>query len=79
MYALDRIFERLSTLRNQLMHGCATQAGGLNRRQVDDGAEILERLVPLFVNIVVDHPEVDWGEISFPVRDDIREDLRDRH
>ena len=43
-------------LRNQLMHGCATREGTLNRRQVNDGAELLEILVPLFVDIMADHP-----------------------
>ena len=76
LYVLDRVFDRLSVLRNQLMHGCATQEGALNRRQVNDGAEILEVLVPLFVNIMADHPDENWGKISYPVREDIREDRR---
>ena len=76
MYVLKRVFNRLSVLRNQLMHGCATQDGHLNRRQVQDGVEILEPLVPLFLDMMADHPEVDWGQISYPVRDDIREDRR---
>ena len=76
LYVLESVFDRLSVLRNQLMHGCATQEGVLNRRQVKDGAEILEALVPLFVGIMADHPDEDWGKISYPVREDIREDLR---
>lgn len=76
IYVLTRLFDRLNTLRNQLMHGCATRAGSLNRRQVEDGAEVLRVLVPLFLDIMADHPEEDWGRISFPVRDDIREDRR---
>ena len=58
------------------MHGCATQEGALNRRQVNDGAEILEVLVPLFVDIMADHPDENWGKISYPVREDIREGHR---
>ena len=73
---LRLLFSRLYVLRNQLMHGCATRDGALNRRQVEDGAAIREVLVPLFVDIMADHPEKDWGRISFPVRPDIREDLR---
>ena len=76
MYVLNRVFNRLYVVRNQLMHGCATQDGTLNRRQVQDGGDILEALVPLFFDMMVDHPEVDWGKISYPVRDDIREDRR---
>ena len=56
------------------MHGCATQAGTVNRRQVEDGAQILTTFVPIFLDIMMDHPEEDWGKISFPVRADIRED-----
>lgn len=72
---LTKVFARLYELRNQLMHGCATQHGSLNRRQVRDGAAILSVLVPLFLDIMMDHCEEDWGKISYPVRDDIREDL----
>ena len=75
-YVLQRVFDRLGVLRNQLMDGCATQQGTLNRRQVVDGTQILQTLVPLFVTIMEDNPHQDWGKISFPVRDDIREDLR---
>ena len=73
---LNLLFDRLYVLRNQLMHGCATRDESLNRRQVEDGAEILTVLVPRFLDIMVDHPDKDWGAIWFPVRDDIREDLR---
>ena len=76
MYVLNRVFDRLYVLRNQLMHGCATQDGTLNRRQVQDGGDILEALVPLFLDMMVGRPDVDWGKISYPVRDDIREDRR---
>ena len=70
------VFSRLYVVRNQLMHGCATRQGSLNRRQVEDGAEILAVLIPRFLDIMANHPDRDWGAISYPVRDDIREDLR---
>ena len=75
---LTLVFSRLYVLRNQLMHGCATREGSLNRRQVNDGAEILENLVPVFVDIMAHHPDEDWGAVSFPVREDIREDRDER-
>lgn len=75
---LSLVFSRLYVLRNQLMHGCATREGSLNRRHVNDGAELLEILVPLFVDIMADHQAEDWGEVSFPVREDIREDRDER-
>ena len=75
-YILRQVFDRLGVLRNQLMHGCATRQGTLNRRQVVDGTQILQVLVPLFVDVMEENPEEDWGKISYPVRPDIREDLR---
>lgn len=75
-YVLCQVFNRLTVLRNQLIHGCATQDGSLNRRQINDGAEILGVLVPLFDGIMTKHPEEDRGKISLPVRVDIREHLR---
>ena len=52
---LHKLFDRLNVLRNQLMHGCATQHGTLNRRQVDAGAKLLGPLVHLFLEIMVDN------------------------
>lgn len=75
---LNVLFDRLYVLRNQLMHGCSTHQGAPNRRQVEEGACILSSLMPLFLDIMADHSRVDWGAIAFPVRVDIREDLRGR-
>ena len=63
------VFDRLYVLRNQLVHGGATYDGGVNRAQVKDGAAILGHLVPLFVNIMMDHPESVWGKPFYPVTD----------
>ena len=65
---LSRLFERLYTLRNQLMHGGATWRGSVNRAQVRDGARIMAFLVPLFVSLMMSHPEIDdWGPPDYPV------------
>lgn len=71
---LHKLFSRLYELRNQFMHGSATQQGSLNRPQVDAGAEILGPLVQMFLSIMVDNPKEDWGRVRYPVRQDIRED-----
>ena len=71
---LCRLFDRLNVLRNQLMHGCATQDGHLNRRQVDAGAMVLGPLMCEFLEVMIDNPKEDWGALAYPVRDDIRED-----
>ena len=56
----------------------STEVSSLNRSQVGDGVRVLEFLVPLFLDIMMDHPEMDreeyWGKLPYPVRSDIRED-----
>lgn len=64
---LARLFERLYVLRNQLVHGGATWASSVNRAQVRDGAALLGQLVPLFLEIMMDHPDEDWGRPWYPV------------
>ena len=64
---LEVVFDRLYVLRNQLVHGGATWKGAVNRDQVRDGGRILGFFVPLFIDLMMDSPEVDWGRPSFPV------------
>jgi hypothetical protein len=64
---LTLLFDRLYVLRNQLVHGGATWNSGVNREQVGDGARIMALLVPLFVDLMMDHPEVAWGAPYYPV------------
>ena len=59
---LEELFDRLYVLRNQLLHGGATWQGGVNRRQVKNGAAIMRLLVPYFINIMLDYPAGGWGE-----------------
>jgi hypothetical protein len=58
---LSVIFDRLYVLRNQLVHGGATWNSSINREQVRDGAAILGWLLPLFIDIMMDNPERNWG------------------
>ena len=64
---LSIVFDRLYVLRNQLVHGGATWNSQVNRAQVSDGARILGTLVPLILGIMIEHPELDFGEILYPV------------
>lgn len=64
---LGIVFDRLYVLRNQLVHGGATWNSSVNRAQVRDGAAILAVLVPILVEIMLDHPELDFGAILYPV------------
>ncbi|GAB4385861.1 hypothetical protein [Albidovulum sp.] len=66
---LSFVFDRLYVLRNQLMHGGATWNSGVNRAQVRDGAAILGFLLPVFVDIMMDNPQADWGRPFYPVVD----------
>ncbi|MFQ3596573.1 MAG: hypothetical protein SNJ63_10740 [Sphingomonadaceae bacterium] len=66
---LRLLFERLYVLRNQLVHGGATWGGKVNRAQVKDGAAILGTLLPIFLDLMMDHPAEDWGRPYYPVVD----------
>lgn len=67
MVILSNLFDRLYVLRNQIMHCAATWRGSLNRAQVRDGARTMAFLVPLFVSLMMAHPDEDWGSPSYPV------------
>ena len=64
---LSVVFDRLYVLRNQLVHGGATWNSRVNRAQVADGASLLMATVPLMVEIMLEHPESEFGEILYPV------------
>lgn len=49
---LSNVFARLYVLRNQLMHGGATPGGRLNRKQVEDGKNMMAYLLPQFITLM---------------------------
>lgn len=63
------IFSRLYMLRNQLVHGGATWDSSVNRNQLRDGANFLAKVVPLVIEILLDHPVEVWGDAMYPVVD----------
>ena len=63
---LSIVFNRLYTLRNQLMHGGATWKGGLNLAQLREGRKIMYWLIPVFVHITLENSEADWGKVFYP-------------
>ena len=67
--ALSVLFDRLYVLRNQLVHGGATWSSTVNRAQVRDGTALLGTLVPIFIALMMDHPDRDWGRPYYPVVD----------
>ena len=58
---LSILFERLYTLRNQLVHGGAKWNSEANRDAVEPAARIMAFLVPIFIEIMLDNREADWG------------------
>ena len=61
------VFDRLYVLRNQLVHGGATWNSAVNRAQVKDGAAIMLAVIPVVIELMLDHPGMDFGEILYPV------------
>ena len=66
---LSVLFDRLYVLRNQLVHGGATWNSNVNRDQVRDGTAVLGSLLPIFINIMMDHASYNWGIPFYPVVD----------
>lgn len=60
------VFNRLYTLRNQLIHGGATWNSRMNRQQLRDANAILGELVPVIIGIMMDNARLVWGEASYP-------------
>ena len=66
MKILEKLFSRLYVLRNQLVHGGATWNSSANRSQIKDGHQIMAMLVPLFIELIMENPESDWGGVFYP-------------
>jgi hypothetical protein len=64
---LSVLFDRLYVLRNQLVHGGATWQSEVNRAQVRDGAALLGTLLPVFIDLMMDHRDHNWPMPHYPV------------
>ena len=60
------MFDRLYTLRNQIIHGGATYSSQANRSQLKDACRILTSLLPLILHIMQQHPDYAWGKPYYP-------------
>ena len=60
------LFDRLYTLRNQIVHGGATFASSANRSQLKDACNILSALIPIILHIMQQHSDRDWGKPFYP-------------
>lgn len=61
------LFNRIYTLRNQIMHGGATWDSSINRPQLRDCSNLLGKLVPLVIELMLDNPDTLWGDACYPV------------
>ncbi|WP_051603076.1 HEPN domain-containing protein [Simplicispira psychrophila] len=64
---LYEVFVRLYTLRNQLMHGGATWNSSVNRIQLRDGRELLTRVLPVMLGVMMQNPAHFEGKPFYPV------------
>ncbi len=63
------MFDRLYTLRNQLLHGGATWNSSVNRNQISQGADIMGRVVPIVIHLMMNDYQRVWGDACYPVVD----------
>jgi len=64
---LQLLFERLYTMRNQVLHGASTKGSKLNRRTLQGSGSILLDLLPEMLAITMeDGIGEDWGRVCFP-------------
>jgi len=59
------MFDRLYTLRNQLLHGGATWNSNVNRCQISRGAEIMGQVVPIVIHLMMNDYQRVWGEAPY--------------
>jgi hypothetical protein len=64
---LEVVLNRLYVLRNQLIHGGATFNSSINRESVKNGNNMLQLLIPVFIDIMIENHLENWGEIYYPV------------
>ena len=65
---LKLVLKRLTVLRNQVMHGCATYGpASKGITSLEDGLALLKELVPAFHTLMVKYgSHVDWPAIPYP-------------
>jgi hypothetical protein len=49
------------------VHGGATWNSSINRAQVQDGVRILDALIPTILRQMLEHPELEFGDVLYPV------------
>lgn len=63
------VFNRLSTLKNQLQQGGSTYNSAMNRKQLYEGCTILSAILPTMMYIILENPtKFDLGKPFYPVQ-----------
>lgn len=60
------VFDRLHTLRNQMVHGGATCGSSANRDQLKDACRFLGSLLPVVLTVMQLNADGDWGKPFYP-------------
>ena len=64
---LTILFQRIYTLRNQVAHGGARWNSEYNRDTMKNAVRALESLVPLFITVMENNRDADWGTPHYRV------------
>ena len=64
---LTTLFQRIYTLRNQVAHGGARWKSEYNRDTMKNAVRVLESLVPLFITVMDNNRDADWGKPHYRV------------
>jgi hypothetical protein len=64
---LGVVFERLYSLRNQIIHGGSTWNSSVNRDQIRDGVKIMSQIVPVIISIMLNNEPRLLGNPRYPV------------
>ena len=59
--------QRNHPLCNQLIHRGATWNESVNREQMRDCVNVMGKLVPRVIEVMMDHPQTLWGDACYPV------------
>lgn len=65
-HILSIIFRRIYTLRNQIMHGGSTWNSQANRSQLKDCVSLLNKVIPIILDLMLEHDKNEWGEPFYP-------------
>ena len=64
--SLNDLFQNLSVVRNQIVHGASAGSQSRGRTQVQLGARLLDDLIPCFRDTIQSNLDEDWGQPPFP-------------